>query len=96
MLENIDKNDLIAFFGLSLCVPIYRERAPEYFLKIYNSIPDGVTVFCPYYKNTYDTYPSDFIDLLHDIVFYIRKNEAFFEQDVYTLEVLQGSIGVIK
>ena len=78
VLNQTDGNDIISFFGLSPCTPIYKEKVPEYFLRIYNSIPEGVTVFCPYYKKTYDLYPSDFVDLLHDVVFYIRKNNALF------------------
>ena len=96
LMENVNEEDLIVLFGFSLLVPIYKDDAPKFFLKMYNAIPEGVTVFCPYYKKTYENYPSDFIDLLHDVVFYIRRNEAFLDQEVYTLEILQGLVGVLK
>jgi len=93
-LRNINGRDVICFLGITPCIWIFGDNMKRNLLEMYEAIPEGVTTFCEIYKKTYDRNLSDFMDILHDVVLYLKRCEGFVEsRDVYAIEIIQSIIG---
>jgi len=92
ILEEFNEKDLMLFHGFSLLPRIYGEQSLKHMLKIFESIPEGVTVIGKSHRSIYDEGIHMFINMLYDIVLGIEKIEDVGFEEFYKIGVTQSIV----